>query len=102
MAETEVVRVLTWTASVLCALAVIYECLRTLRSQSGQRKSDRKNSAVYFIESDWFLPIYSAGILQWTLFGLRTSDPALIFPCALQLLFMIPVLRIWFRIRLQA
>jgi hypothetical protein len=102
MAEAEAVRVLTWTASVLCALAVIYECLRTLRSQSGQNSPGQKNPTAYFIESDWFLPIYFAGILQWTLFGLRTSDPALTIPCALQLLFMIPVLRVWFRRRIQA
>ncbi|MDZ4083204.1 MAG: hypothetical protein U1E10_09730 [Bdellovibrionales bacterium] len=91
MSEAEALRVFTWTASVLCALAVIYECIRI-----------RKKSSSYFIESDWFLPIYFAGILQWTLFGFRTSDLALIVPCALQLLFMIPVLRVWFRRRLQA
>jgi len=96
LAEAEAVRFLTWTASVLCALAVIYECVRTLRPQSGALKSAR-----YFIESDWFLPVYFAGILQWTLFGFRISDLALTIPCALQLLFMIPVLRIWFRRRLQ-
>jgi hypothetical protein len=96
MGEAEALRVFTWTASVLCALAVLYECVRTLRPQYGALKSAR-----YFLESDWFLPVYFAGILQWTLFGFRTSDPALTIPCALQLLFMIPVLGIRFRRRLQ-
>lgn len=98
MGETGALRVFTWTASVLCALAVIYECVRI----SARRDSSAQKSIGYFIESDWFLPIYFAGILQWTLFGWRIADHALTFPCALQLLFMIPVLRIWLKRRLQA
>lgn len=98
MSEAEAIQVFTWSASVLCASAVIFECVRILRFPS----TEKSTAKTYFLDSDWFLPIYSAGILQWTLFGLRTSDPALYVPCALQLLFMTPILRVWFRRRLQA
>jgi hypothetical protein len=54
MNEAEAIQVFTWSASVLCAAALFFECVRILRTPSTKKST----VPAYFLESDWFLPIY--------------------------------------------
>lgn len=62
---------LVWAASSFCALGAIAFVLREKAS---------------LIHSRLFLPIYTAGILQWMLFGFFKENFALIVPTGIQLL----------------
>lgn len=70
---------LCWTASILCCLGVLALFFTPTV----------KAKAIY--DTVTFLPTYTIGILAWLLHGIYLSSPALIIPCAIQLL-VLPVL----------
>jgi len=65
----------TWTASCFCAFAILSLIF------------NRKNVIQY----PFFLTLYSAGILAWTLHGLRIDSHATLYPSLAQLLILIPL-----------
>jgi hypothetical protein len=77
---------LTWLAGSLSLAAVALEALR----------ADPRSA---FVRSTLALPFYAAGIVQWLLFGVKTSDPALLLTCSLQLPPLAALLRRWWRAR---
>ena len=84
--------VLKWLASLLCAAGILCIALEILI---------KKIDDHFVLSHPLFLPLYSAGILQWLLWGVRTGDLALIVPTALQLVFLILLLKKWWSIRLH-
>ena len=99
--EAQAIQADTWFASVSCALAVAYEGIRILSAPKNS-ETVPSDSGSFLLTSDWFLPIYSAGILQWALFGIRTGNAAIYGPCVFQILILSPLLRLWFRRRVPA
>lgn len=85
------VQVLTWAASVICALAISIESIRTLKGW----KRGLEKPAFFLLESRWFLPFYFAGISQWMIFGLRSGELSLSIPCGVQLVCLAPLLVSW-------
>lgn len=73
--------ILCWSASVLCCLAIL--SLLFVKQQSIE--------CIY--QSSTFLPTYTVGILAWLLHGLEINSPAIIYPCAVQLLALTVLLR---------
>ncbi len=73
---------LTWAASIFCALGAIVFVLKERAS---------------LLRSRLFLPIYSAGILQWVLFGFYDKNWGLVLPSLLQLIVLMTAFPGWVR-----
>lgn len=96
------VQILTWAASVICAIAVTIECLRTwIGIHRNSTRCGSKAPASFLLESRWFLPFYFAGITQWLIFGLRSQNLALSIPCFIQMIFMAPLIFHWGQQRMR-
>jgi len=83
--------VLTWLASVLCALGFVLIYFEVVK----------RNGAQFVVQHPIFLPLYSAGIFQWFLSGIKSGDAALILPTLAQLIVLILLLKRWYVFRVK-